>query len=250
MPSEDETQAADLSSQVAQLRELIGGYRLTQLIYVAAKLGIADLLKDGPKSIGDLAESAGVNARNLYRVLRALASKDIFSETGDGRFELTPLAKRLQRDVPGSLRGWAIISGGEWHRAWGDLLHNVVTGETAFNHEFGMGDWEYLAQNPQADEAFNQAMTENSAWVLAAVVEAYDFTGIETLVDVGGGQGALITGILKANPTLRGVLFDQPNVIAGAGSMLQDEGVAGRCDFVSGDFFQSLPENGDAYVLQ
>jgi len=139
---------------------------------------------------------------------------------------------------------------GEWHRAWGSLLHNVVTGDTAFNHGFEMGYWEYLAQNPQAHEAFNQAMSENSAKVLAAVVEADDFTGIETLVDVGGGQRALISGMLKANPTLRGILFDQPNVISGARSMLQDEGVAGRGDFVSGDFPQGLSENGDSYVLQ
>ena len=250
MPNEGESRSAASSSQVAQLRELIGGYRLTQLIYVAAKLGIADLLKDGPKFIDELADSTGANARNLYRVLRALSSREIFTETSDGRFELTPLAAPLQKDVPGSLTGWAVICGGEWHRAWGGLLHNVVTGETAFNHEFGMGYWEYLAQNPEADEAFNQAMTDSNAMVLAAVVEAYSFDGIETIVDVGGGQGSCIAAILEANPTIRGVLFDQPNVIAGAGIMLQDEGVAGRCDLVGGDFFQSLPENGDAYVLQ
>ena len=112
MPIEDESQAADLSSHAAQLRELIGGYQLTQLIYVAAKLGIADLLRAGPKRIDELADSAGVNARNLYRVLRALASKDIFAETGDGRFEPTPLAEPLRKDIPGSLTSWAIISGG------------------------------------------------------------------------------------------------------------------------------------------
>lgn len=249
MSTESEV-SSSYSSQVAQLRELIGGYRLTQLIYVAAKLGIADLLRDGPKPVIELAASASVNARNLYRVLRALASNGIFSETGDGRFELTPLAEPLQTGVPGSLTGWAVISGGEWHQAWGDLLNNVVTGETAFNHVFGMGYWEYLAQNSDADEAFNQAMTENSAMTLAAVVEAYDFTGIDTLVDVGGGHGALIMGILKANPNMRGILFDQQNVIEGIGSELREEGVAERCELVSGDFFQGLPEDGDSYVLR
>ena len=118
MSSEDEAQAADLSSQVAQLRELIGGYRLTQLIYVAAKLGIADLLKDGPKLIDELADSTGANARNLYGVLRALSRRVIFAETGDGRFDLTPFAEPLQTLVADSLSGWAIITGCEWHRAW------------------------------------------------------------------------------------------------------------------------------------
>jgi len=239
MSSEDEAQAADLSSQVAQLRELIGGYRLTQLIYVAAKLGIADLLKDGPKLIDELADSTGANARNLYRVLRTLSSRGIFAETGDGRFDLTPLAEPLQTLVADSLSGWAIISGGEWHRAWGDLLNNVMTGETAFDKVFGMGYWEYLAQNPEADEAYNQAMTDSNAMVLAAVVAVYNFDGIETIVGIGGGQGSLIA-------TLRGVLFDQPNMIASAGSELPQEGVAGRCDLVGGDFFQDIPENGDA----
>ena len=122
---------------------------------MAAKLGIADLLKDGPKLIDELADSTGANARNLYRVLRALSSRGIFAETGDGRFDLPPLAEPLQTLVADSLSGWAIISGGEWHRAWGDLLNNVMTGETAFDKVFGMGYWEYLAQNPEADEAFN-----------------------------------------------------------------------------------------------
>jgi hypothetical protein len=250
MPNESEAQSAAFSSPVTQLRELIRGYQLTQLIYVAAKLGIADLLRGGPKTTDQLAASSGTNTRNLYRVLRALASNGIFSESGDGLFELTPLAEPLQTGVLDSLSGWAIISGGEWHRAWGDLVHNVVTGETAFDHEFEMGYWEYLAQNPQADEAFNQAMTDSNAMMLAAVVDAYNFDEIETIVDIGGGQGSLITAILKANPTIRGVLFDQPNVIASAGRTFQQEGVAGRCDLVGGDFFQGLPENGDAYVLQ
>ena len=217
---------------------------------MAAKLGIADLLKDGPKLIDELADSTGANARNLYRVLRALSSRGIFAETGDGRFDLTPLAEPLQTVVPDSLSGWAIISGGEWHRAWGDLLNNVMTGETALDKAFGMGYWEYLAQNPEADEAFNQAMTDSNAMVLAAVMAAYNFDEIETIVDIGGGQGSLIAAILNAYPTIRGVLSDQPNMIASAGSKLQQEGVAGRCDLVGGDFFQDIPENGDAYVLQ
>ena len=125
-----------------------------------------------------------------------------------------------------------------------------MTGETAFDKVFGMGYWEYLAQNPEADEAYNQAMTDSNAMVLAAVVAVYNFDGIETIVGIGGGQGSLIAAILNACPTIRGVLLDQPNMIASAASKLQQEGVAGRCDLVGGDFFQDIPENGDAYVLQ
>ena len=233
------------------LREMIHGARNTQLVYVAAKLGIADLLKDGPKSPDDLAESIGANRRNLYRVLRALASVGIFAEDRDGRFELTPKAEPLQSDVPESERAWAIAWGGEWlYRPWGGLLDNVKTDQTAFDNIFHMGLWEYFGSNSEASEAFDQAMTSRSSREFNAVLSTYDFSGFSRTVDVGGGQGDLIFAILKANPNMQGVLFDQPAAIEGARSIVDSEGVSDRCELVGGSFFESVPVGGDAYILQ
>ncbi len=232
------------------LRDLIDGFRKTQLIHVAAKLRIADLLKEGPKNCDELAQLAGARSQALYRVLRALVSMGICAENEDGRFELTPLAAPLQTGVPGSLRAWAIMSGNEWHRSWGDLLHTVRTGEPAFEHVFGLEQWEYLARNPEAAETFNESMAEMMEHASAAIVAAYDFSRIATIVDVGGGHGSLIVAILKANPGLRGILFDRSYVVESAGNLLDGEGVAGCCQLVAGDFFRSVPGRGDAHILK
>ena len=224
------------------LREMINGARYTQLVYVAAKLGIADLLKDGPRSPDDLAESIGANRRNLYRVLRALASLGIFAENQDGTFELTVKAEPLRSGVPESARDSAIAWGEEWlYLPWGGLLDNVKTGQTAFDRIFHMGLWEYLGSNPEAGEAFDQFMTSRSRGEFTAVLATYDFSGISRIVDVGGGRGELISAILKANPNMQGVLFDRPAAI---------EGVSDRCELVGGSFFESVPAGGDAYILQ
>jgi SAM-dependent methyltransferase len=233
------------------LDEMVNGARYTQLLYVAAKLGIADLLKNGPRSPDDLAQSIGANRRNLYRVLRALASLGVFAENRDGKFELTAKAEPLQSDVPGSLRATAIIYGEEWlYRPWGGLLDNVKADKPAFDRIFHMGFWEYLASNPEAGKAFDQAMTSRSARELTAVLSAYDFSSISKIVDVGGGQGQLISAILKANPDMRGILFDLPSVIEGSRGLLESEGVRDRCELVGGSFFESVPAGGDAYILQ
>ena len=234
------------------LSEMINGVKYTQLVYVAAKFGIADLLKDGPKSPDDLAESIGANRRNLYRVLRALASLGIFSENQDGMFDLTVKAEPLQSDVPESVRVRAIAWGGEWfYRPWGGLLDNVKTDQPAFDRIFHMGFWEYLVSNSEAGEAFDQLMTTNRfSGDLTAVMSTYDFSGISRIVDVGGGQGWLISAILKANPDMQGVLFDRPTVIEGARRLVESEGVSDRCELVGGSFFESVPAGGDAYILR
>ena len=234
------------------LSEMINGVKYTQLVYVAAKLGIADLLKNGPRSPDDLAESIGANRRNLYRVLRALASLGIFSENQDGTFELTVKAEPLQSDVPESVRVRAIAWGEEWfHRPWGGLLDNVKTDHPAFDRIFHMGFWEYLGSNPEAGEAFDQLMTTNRfSGDLTAVMSTYDFSGISRIVDVGGGQGWLISAILNANPDMQGVLFDRPSVIEGARRLVESEGVSDRCELVGGSFFESVPAGGDAYILR
>lgn len=239
------------ASPLLTMLQMINGYHVSQMIYVAAKLGIADLLKVGPQGVDELAEATGTHAPSLYRLLRALSSLGVFAEDEHGRFELTPLAEPLQKEFPGSLRPWALLAGDpSFWRMWGDLLYTVQTGKSAFNHVFGMGVWEYRAQHPEVNAIFNDAMTNTSMYQTAAIIAAYDFSEIGTLVDVGGGHGTLIAAILKENPAMRGVLFDLPHVVAGAKDLLNAAGVADRCEIVGGDAFKSVPSGGDAYILK
>jgi hypothetical protein len=198
-----------------------------------------------------LASALGVQARALYRLLRALASVGVFAEDQSGRFHLTPLAEPLRGDAPGSVRDFAIYFSADWHRrVYGELGYSVQTGLPAFEKIHGKPFFDYLAENPAPAEDFNNAMTSHSAADSAAVVNVYDFTGINKLVDVGGGHGALLAAILANNPQMNGVLFDAPYVVAGAGDVIAAHGVSGRCEAVGGDFFSSVPTGGDAYILR
>lgn len=229
---------------------LINGFQVSQAISVAATLGIADLLAGGPRSVEDLAAATGADASALDRLLRALSSAEMFSRTERG-YELTPLGEPLRSDVPASLRPWAVRMGQpDYWQTWGHLLDSVRTGETPFPSLFGMSPWEYRAAHPEENAIFNQAMTALSSGVADAVVEAYDFSGIECLVDVGGGEGALLRAILSANPTLRGVLFDQPHVVTEAGGLLERGDIAARSEVVAGSFFDAVPAGADAYLLK
>jgi hypothetical protein len=230
--------------------QMASGYWVSQSIYVAAKLGIADLLKDSPKSCDELATATGTNAQALYRVLRALASVGVFAETELKHFTLTPLAACLQSDVPNSFRAFVILLGEEQYRAWGEFMHSVQTGGSSFEHVYGMNIFEYYAQNPEPAKIFDEAMTNGSVIESAAIAASYDFSSIRTLVDVAGGEGLLIASILKSNPTLKGVLFDQPYVIERAKPFMKAEGVLERCQLAAGNFFESVPEGGDAYILK
>lgn len=231
--------------------QLISGFWIARAIYIAAKLGIADHLHDRPKSAAELAAATGTHAPSLYRVLRALASVGVFAQGDDNRFRLTPLSETLRTDVPGSLRAFTIVElGEEHHPAWGDLLHSVKTGEIAFDHAFGMPIWEYFARHPENAKTFDDAMTGMTLAVNDAVLSSYDFSSIGKIVDVGGGHGSLIASILKSNPRMRGILFDVPAVIEGARARLAAEGIADRCEFIAGDFFESVPGGGDAYILK
>ena len=230
--------------------QMIAGFWISRAIYVAAKLGIADLVKDQPKTAAELARETGTHAPSLYRVLRALASVNIFAKDNDGRFRLTPLAATLQSDAPGSLRYMAITELGEEHYpAWEHVLHSVTTGEIAFDHRFGMPIWEFFEQNPENAAIFNNAMSNVTAGVNDALLASYDFSQINKIVDVGGGHGGLITAILEANPNMKGVLFDAPSVIEGARQNLPSE-IQERCELVGGDFFKSVTDGGDAYILK
>jgi len=233
---------------VIQLFEMATGFMQSQAIYVAAKLGLADLLQAGPKNITDLAQATGTNQPALYRLLRALTSIGVFAENGDGNFELTPLSAALLNDIPMSLRHYVLLMGDPtWWNAWGALLYSVKTGEPAFDRLFGMGYTEYLAQHPDLSETLNACMTSVSQVNNPAIVQSYDFSGFKKIIDLGGGHGSLLTAILKANPEASGVLFDLPHVIQTA---KLDAAIASRCEMVGGDFFKVVPPGGDAYLLK
>lgn len=224
---------------------------MTQLIYVAATLGVADLLSDGPKKSRGLAESLRVDPEALYRVLRALASIGIFEETDPGSFALTAQAQLLRSDVPGSLRASAMLYGEPWWwMACGDLLQSVRTGRPAFDRVHGRSLFAFLDQTADAATIFNDHQTNMTRQDAAAVVSAYGFRECRRVVDVGGGYGTLTAAILKACPWTTAILFDQPAVIEGAKRRMHAEGVTDRCTCIAGDFFESVPEGGDAYLLK
>lgn len=233
------------------LRQLVNGYQVSQAIHVAATLGIADLLRDGPQSSDALATATGAHGPTLYRLLRALASIGVFREEEDHHFALTPLGDCLRSDAPEPVGGWAAFIGRPYHwEAWAHLIHSVRTGENAFRHTQGMDVWEYRARHPEENAIFDRAMTANSHTASEAILAAYDFGRFIRIVDVGGGRGALLAAILARHPATEGVLFDQPHVVAGAESALLRAGVAGRCVVIGGDFFAAVPENGDAYIMR
>jgi hypothetical protein len=235
----------------AELARLVNGYRVSQAIYVAATLGIADLLADGPRTSDDLAAETGADGRSLYRLLRALASVGVFREEEGRRFALKGLGNGLRSDAPEGIAGWAAFVGRPPHwQAWGELLHSVRTGENAFRHVHGTDVWSYRAQRPEESAGFDRAMRALTNSANRALVDAYDFGRFEVVVDVGGGNGTLLAGLLAAYPELEGVLFDQPHVVAGANDVLSEAGVADRCRVIGGSFFDGIPEGGDAYVLK
>ncbi|MBA2448838.1 MAG: methyltransferase [Chloroflexi bacterium] len=249
MSRPSEPQGGDVAQAQAALQQMSNGYWATQIIYVAAKLGIADLLKDGPRGIHALAESTETHAPSLYRLMRALAGLGVFRENEAGEYETTALGRCLASGSPGALRARTILNGEDWYTGWGGLLHSVRTGETAFDHIAGRSFFEHLAANAEAAAVFNEAMASSTEGAARAVADAYDLSQSKTIVDVGGGTGAFLAGILQANPWARGVLFDRPNVVAAAGGLLTRAGVADRCDVVAGDFFEAVPGGGDVYIL-
>ncbi len=248
-----EDRPTSLSNSIPSLEmlHLITSYRVTQTIHVAAKLGIADLLKNGPKRSEELAAETATNAPALYRVLRALASIGVFREVEYDLFDLTTLGESLRSDVPGSMRAWAMMVGGEHHwQPWEHLLHTVQTGQPAFEYVFGMGPFEYYNQKPEASQIFQQALSGLTQIINSQILANYDFSSIQKIVDVGGGKGSLIAALLQANPGIQGVLFDQPAVIEQAAALLVDKGVHNRCELIAGNFFASIPKGGDAYILK
>ena len=233
-----------------QLDGMITGYWISQAIYAAAKFGIADHLKDGPKSVDQLAEGTSTNSDALYRLLRALASKGIFAEGEPRHFSLTPLAEPLQSDVPGSKRALALMSGDEQFHAWADIEYSIQTGKTAFDKVYGKPIFDYLGDNPEKARIFDAAMTGIHGRESNALLDAYDFADIGVLADIGGGNGSQITGILQKHTDMNGILFDLSHVIERAKSHIQSSGLADRCELVTGNFFDAVPEGADAYMMR
>ena len=235
----------------AELMRLVNGYQVSQAIHVAATLGIADFLGDGPRTSDDLAAAAGVHAPSLHRVLRALAAVGVVREEADRRFSLTPMGQCLRSNADRPVGPWAEYVGRPYHwLSWGDLLHAVRTGESAFRRLHGADLWEWRERRPEEGAVFDRAMTALSLRVAEAAVAAYDFSRFRRVVDVGGGHGAILAAVLAAHPAARGVLFDQPGVVAGAEAVLRGAGVADRCEVVGGSFFEAVPGGGDAYLLK
>jgi hypothetical protein len=249
MSQASESRGGDVAQARAAMERMTNGYWSTQIVYVAAKLGIADLLEEGPRGLEALAQATQTHAPSLHRLLRALAGLGVFVENQDGTYETTALGRCLVSGSPGALRARAILNGEDWYTGWGGLLHSVRTGETAFDHLYGMHWFEHMAAKPAVAAVFNEAMGSATQGAARAVAAAYDFSGCGAIVDVGGGTGAFLAEILKANPGARGVLFDRPHILAAAGSTLAAADVADRCDVVGGDFFAEVPAGGDAYIL-
>ncbi len=234
----------------ATMFRLIMGNCVSQAICVIARLGVADVLADGPQQVAEIARRVGAHDSALYRVLRVLGDVGVVAELEDQWFSLTPLGAVLRSDVPGSLRGLGVIYGLPFHRhSWTDLYETIRTGESAFDRVHGTQVFDYLAEHPEDAAFVDTAMVAASMGQVVGIMRAYDFGRFSTIVDVGGGWGGLLAPILSANPHLQGVLFDVPTVVAGADGELSRAGVINRCRVVGGDFFDSVPEGGDVYLL-
>jgi hypothetical protein len=248
MSEESSREAGD--SSPAKVLQLIFGGMVSQALHVAAKLGIADLVASTPQTIDELAQATKTDAGSLRRLILYLASIGIFAEDAEGKYRQTPMSDTLRSDNPRSFRGLSVLFGSDFMwRSLGELSAAVASGHSGFEQAFGTTYFEYLAKHADAAAIFNAGMTSLSSVDVSEVIRLYDFSKFERLVDVGGGQGALLHGILAANPNLRGVLMDLPSVVEGA-SVLRTGPVADRCEIVGGDFFQAVPAGGDAYLMR
>ena len=235
---------------VAMLEMVMAAW-VAQAIQVAAELGIADTLADDPLPLDDLADRVGADPDALRRLMRALISRGIFRQRRDGRYELTALAETLRSDAPFSMHGYARFVGSPQHREhWTLLVESVKSGKPIIPQLRGNDAFDYLRDEPELAKIFNDAMTDLAGLAATAVVPGYSFGPYGTIVDVGGGHGVLLSTILAATPNARGVLYDLPEVVAGASALLSQQGVKDRVRVEGGSFFDSVPSGGDAYVLK
>jgi hypothetical protein len=242
---------AQESQSAEHIMRLCTGYMASISVNIVARLGIADLLKDSPMTTAELATATNTNEDRLYRVMRALATVGVFTETAPRKFALTPAADALRSDAPASVRAMALWISDPLHfKLYAELMHSVKTGEITFDHVKGIPVFKYLPTDPPLSEAFNNAMTCFSEMVVPAVLETYDFSGIGTLMDVAGGHGALLRAILKKYPAMRGKVVDLEHVVAGAVELPENQAMAHRCEFQSADFFTSVPATADAIIMK
>jgi orsellinic acid C2-O-methyltransferase len=228
------------------LIQLVQQGAMARIVCASAELGIADLLASGPKRVTELAQSTETHAPSLRRLLRALVTLELFTECEDGSFSLLPRGDALRSDSANSVRSWMLWFGQHQWPVWGQLLHSVKTGEPARSSNI----FEFFDRDPEAAARFNGAMLELTRFVAKDVVHAYDFTGLQRILDVGGGRGTLLAAILNAHAGPRGILLELPHATEGARSNLTDSGVIDRCDLVTGNFFETVPSGADAYILK
>lgn len=234
----------------AQMMQIATGHMRTQAIVTAARLGVADRLREGPKSSAELAKEVGAHPRSLYRLLRALAGMGIFAEDAEGRFALTPLGETLRSDTPNSVLAAILLGGSDFHwNSWSNLTRSVRTGQCAFEHVHQMRFFDYLTQHPDAAATFDAWMTRSTELDLPTLLESCRFGDCKIVADVGGGHGILLAAILARHPHLRGILFDLPHVVSSA-TALRDAALAGRCEVVGGDMFSRIPAGADLYMLK
>jgi hypothetical protein len=233
-----------------QMRQMIYGFYSAQVMYVAARLAVADQLADGGRSTEELATALEAHPASLRRLLRALVFLGVLTESVDG-FALTEQGQLLRSDVKGSVRQHAmLLCGKENWQSWGELEHSVRTGEVAWEHLYGENSFGYLAAHPEKQAVFNSAMAEGSRVLAPVIAQASHLEDVRTLVDIGGGSGTLIAGVLNAYPHLRGTVFDTEDGLSQTAGVLAESGVADRCDLAAGDFFVEVPEGADAYLLK
>lgn len=239
------------ANPLSELIAITSGHQRARALMVAVELGIADQLRDGARTVDDLAAVTGTHAPTLYRLLRALAAIGVFEEQAGQAFALTPMSQFLRSDASVPYGNLAHFFAREYQwRAWGALEHSVRTGENAARHVLGMDVWAYREQHPEENAIFNAAMLAATRMTAALEAALYDFSSARSVVDIAGGTGAMLVEILRANPHLRGVLFDQPHVVAEAGPVLEAAGMAERVVVESGSFFEKVPGGHDVYVLR
>ena len=250
MAQHDAVESKEPTAIARQLLEMVNSSWTTQAIYVAAYLRIPDLLAGDARSTPELARATGAHAPALRRLMRSLVTIGICCVRGDDCYELTAVGSLLRADVADSLRSWTLHWGGTMWPVWGNLLHSVNTGESARKLATGSEGFDLLEADPESAANFNRAMVELTRLDSANIVSACDFSGMTTVMDVGGGYGELLAAILEANPALRGAVFDRPHAMANGRWKMEATLLAHRCDFVEGDFFASIPGGADAYVLK
>ena len=233
-----------------KMMQMIMGFWTSCCLYTAAKLNIADHLKEKPQTANQLAETTHSDAASLYRVLRALSSAGVFNENDQHQFALTPLGETLQSDVKGSMKAMTIAQLGDHFNAWGNLMYSIKTGNTAFDNIEGMSIWKYYETHPDEGVNFMKAMTGVTNAVIMNVLPFYDFSNFKTIVDIGGGNGALLMAVLNKAPQAKGIVFDEEYVVSETGKELLAKDFSERCSVQAGSFFDFLPRNADVYLMK